>query len=210
MAQNLPMEIMEPEEMIDSELVFIVPPERTQEEYEMQHFGFTAKGFVECVCQNAERHASTILQEFENQYISQNGSSSEFAKFMQNYKEACQPSLDTFRENIKSYAQKYFVIPSNILLPGDEDQEKQITDAEHEKLDKEIEMLEEQIKNENVEQSELERNEHLLQKLLDKSEKKLEQIEKEVDVLNETLDHTDSEELDYILVQIKQYLNTKI
>lgn len=99
------------------------------------------------VCQNVDGHTTKVLAEFEKQYISQNGESPDLTECMKNLREAYKSSIETYKQNVTSYSKKYFTIPPNVLLPGNEDQRIQLTDLEHQKLDEDIKVLEQKIQN---------------------------------------------------------------
>lgn len=121
----------------------------TDEEYETQHFGFGAQRLKIAVRQMVEQKIKTGVKDMESflqKSLDLNDTDKATLthscdKLIRLYCERAGPSLGIIDGEIEQILK----VPSNVLLPGDEVQLKQISDEEHEKLKEEVANLRKRV-----------------------------------------------------------------
>lgn len=121
----------------------------TDEEYETQHFGFGSQRFKIAVRQMVEQKITNGVKELESslqESLQLNDTDRATMMHSSNklihlYCERAGPSLDVIDREIEQIMK----VPSNVLLSGDECQQKQISDAEYEKLKDEVASLRKRV-----------------------------------------------------------------
>lgn len=167
----------------------------TEEEYETQHFGFGAQRLKIAVRQMVEQKITNGVKDMES-YLHESLDLNETDKttltrscdkLIQLYCERAGPSLGAIDEEIR----RMLKIPENVLLPEDEVQLEQTTDADFEKLREEVASLRRRV----------ERG-ALMEALLSAEEEELASVEKvcetakkdmeAIDLLCKSADNSDS------------------